>query len=63
MKPRIYRRHGIWVCRSVYAGVMRMGHGYTPFGAWLDWTLESMAAELQSREAAAHSSAAQLEQA
>ena len=32
-KPRLYLRHGIWCCR----GMLRMGHGYTPAGAYAEW--------------------------
>lgn len=40
MKPRIRKRHGVWVCstRSMFGGRSRiMGHGYTPTEAWCDW--------------------------
>jgi hypothetical protein len=47
MKPRIYRRDGIWICRSfggtgVWLGRvrewMRLGYGYTPVEAYREWS-------------------------
>lgn len=37
MKPRIYRKHGIWTCRTVCASGMRIGYGYTPMQAYREW--------------------------
>jgi hypothetical protein len=38
MKPRIYRRDGIWICRSIDAeGWMCLGYGYTPKQAFKEW--------------------------
>lgn len=58
MKPRIYLRHGIWSCISICRARIVRGFGYTPFGAWLDWTEQCVEAQLKQREAAAHPSAA-----
>jgi hypothetical protein len=41
-KPRIRKRHGVWVCSSWSLGfpLNVMGHGYTPTEAWCDWALQ-----------------------
>lgn len=36
MKPRLYRRHGIWCCRRHHE-FSPTGHGYTPAEAYRDW--------------------------
>lgn len=37
--PRLRMVFGIWVC--VTRGPLRMGHGYTPQQAYLDWLMDS----------------------
>jgi hypothetical protein len=39
MKPRIYKRNGLWYCRVIWGalGFGPEGIGYSPFGAYEDW--------------------------
>lgn len=50
MKPRLRLRRGIWTCTDVVirfaADMRRVGHGYTPLEAYVDWM------DIVSKEAA-----------
>lgn len=39
MKPRLYKRGGIWYCYTFCGGTKYVfGFGWTPSDAWADWT-------------------------